>query len=130
MQGTRSIYKNQLFFIYFLFSFKLSFFYSVCPPSLFFSLPFICFFVFCFVLAALGLLCCAWAFSSCGERGLLCCSAWTSHCSGFSCCGAWVLGAQASVVTARRLSSCNAWALGTWASVVVACRLSSCGAWA
>ena len=28
-------------------------------------------------------------FSRCGERGLLCsCSAWASHCSGFSCCGA------------------------------------------
>ena len=26
---------------------------------------------FLFFLAALGLCCCAWAFSSCGERGLL-----------------------------------------------------------
>ena len=36
------------------------------------------------------------------------CSARASHCSGFSCCGAWALGAWASVVVARRLSSCGA----------------------
>ena len=35
------------------------------------------------------------------------CSAWASHCGGFSCCGAW--------------------ALRTWASVVAACRLYSAG---
>ena len=29
---------------------------------------------------------------------------WTSHCSGFSGCGAWALGAGASVVGAHRLS--------------------------
>ena len=34
----------------------------------------------------------------------LCCCAWPSHCSGFSCCGAWALGAQASVVVAHGLS--------------------------
>ena len=44
------------------------------------------------------------------------------HCGGFSCCGAWALGARASVVVARGLSSCGLWALE--------CRLSSCGAWA
>ena len=36
---------------------------------------------------------------------------------GFSCCGARALGAQASVVVARGLSSCGAWALslrGMW----------------
>ena len=32
----------------------------------------------------------------------LCCGAWASHCGGFSCCGARALGAQASVVVARR----------------------------
>ena len=80
-------------------------------------------------MAALGLRCCAWAFSSCSERA--------SHCGGFSCCGAWALGTRASVAVAHGLSSC-----GSWASVVVArglssCgsralehRLSSCGAWA
>ena len=34
-----------------------------------------------------------------------------SHCSGFSCCGAWTLGTQASVVVARGLSSCGSRAL-------------------
>ena len=40
-------------------------------------------------LVVLGLCCCTWAFSSCGEWGLL--SSWSarvSHCGGFSCCGA------------------------------------------
>ena len=40
------------------------------------------------------------------------CGAWGSHCSGFSCCGAWALE--------RRLSSCDSRALEH--------RLSSCGA--
>ena len=42
-----------------------------------------------------------------------------SHCGGFSCCGAQALGAQASVVVARGLSSCGSWALER--------RLRSCG---
>ena len=54
--------------------------------------PKILFYLF---LAALGLCCCAWAFSSCGVRA--------SHCSGFSCCGAQALGVRASVVVARGL---------------------------
>ena len=37
---------------------------------------------------------------------ILRCSARASHCSGFSCCGAWALGTQASVVVVRGLSSC------------------------
>ena len=45
------------------------------------------------------------------------CGARASHCGGFSCCGARALGAQASVVVARGLSSCGSWALE--------CRLSS-----
>ena len=49
-----------------------------------------------------------------------CCGEQASHCSGFSCCGARVLGAWASVVVARGLSSCGSWALEH--------RLSSCGA--
>ena len=63
------------------------------------------------VLAVLGLRCCAQAFSSC--------SAWASHCGGFSCCGAQTLGAQSSVVVACGLSSCGSQALEH--------RLSSCG---
>ena len=46
-----------------------------------------------------------------------------SHCGGFSCCGAWALGTQASVATARRLSSCSTRALDC-------AGFSSCGTWA
>ena len=39
-------------------------------------------------LAVLGLCCCVWAFSSCGECGLISsCGVWASHCSGFLLCG-------------------------------------------
>ena len=56
---------------------------------------FFCFFSFLknnfiyLFLTVLGLCCCAQAFSSCGEWGLLSsCSARAFHCSSFSCCGA------------------------------------------
>ena len=52
----------------------------------------------------------------------LLCSAWASHCGGFSCCGAGTLGVWASVVVACGLSSYGSRALEG--------RLSSCGAWA
>ena len=49
-----------------------------------------------FILAALDLCCCTWAFSSCGERGLLSSrSASASPCGGFSCCGAQPQGERA-----------------------------------
>ena len=48
------------------------------------------------------------------------CGARASHCGGFSCCRAWALGAWASVIVARGLSSCG--------SRVLEHRLSSCGA--
>ena len=67
--------------------------------SLFFK---IYLFIYLF-LAALGLCCCPWAFSSCGERATLRCGVQASHCSGFSCCGAWAFGTRASVVVARGL---------------------------
>ena len=79
-------------------------------------------FIYLFM-AELGLRCCVQAFSSCSEWGLL----FVVAC-GFLivvaslCCGAWALGAQASVVVARGLSSC--------VSSVLECRLSSCGTWA
>ena len=50
----------------------------------------------------------------------LCCCAQASHCSGFSCCRAWALGMQASVVVAHGVSNCGSQALEL--------RLSSCGA--
>ena len=60
-------------------------------------------------LVALGLPCCAWAFSSCGRRGLaaLLCGPRASHCRGSS-------------VAEHSLQS-------IWASVVAACGLSSYG---
>ena len=79
-------------------------------------------------LAALGLRCCAQAFSSCGEQGysflwcvgfslrwLLLLRSTGSRRVGFSSCGAW-----ASLVLAHGLSSCGSRALER--------RLSSCGA--
>ena len=47
------------------------------------------------------------------------CSAQAPHCGGFSCCGVRALGARASVVVARGLSSCGSRSLER--------RLSSCG---
>ena len=60
-------------------------------------------------MAALGLCFCAQAFSSCVERGLLfvvVCGLLIAVAA--FCCGAWALGALASVVVARGLSSCGA----------------------
>ena len=74
------------------------------------------FFIFIYFLAALGLRCCAQAFSGAALR----CRAQASHCGGFSCCGARALGPRASVVVALRLSSCGSRALER--------RLSSFGA--
>ena len=75
----------------------------------------------------LGLRCCARAFSSCGEWGLLFVAVLGPLIAVASRCGAQALGAWASVVVVRGLSSCGSRALGTQASVVVACGLSSCG---
>ena len=73
-------------------------------------------------MAALGLCCCVWAFSSCGGQGLLF----------IVVCGLLIVLAslvvehllyeQASVVSAYRLSSCGSRALKHG--------LISCGAWA
>ena len=75
------------------------------------------FFKIYLLLAASGLRCCARAFS---RGATLRCGVRASHCGGFSCCGAWALGAWASVVVVHGHSSCGLWALE--------CRLSSCGA--
>ena len=74
-------------------------------------------------MAVLGLCCCPRAFSSCGERGLLFLAVRGLLIAGASlCCGAWALGARASVAVAHGLSSAG--------SVVVAHGLScsaACG---
>ena len=71
-------------------------------------------------MAALGLCCCAQAFSSCSKRGLLfdaVCGLLIAVAS--LCCRARALGAWASVAVASGLSSCGSRALER--------RLSSCG---
>ena len=71
-----------------------------------------------YLLAALGLHCCARAFSSYSEQGLLSnCSAWACHCSDFTCC-------RAQALECMRFSSRDTWAPG-YGSVVVAHRLNS-----
>ena len=56
-------------------------------------------------LAALGLHCCAWVFSSCAKHRLLSvCSAQASRCSAFSCCGAQALGRAGSAAVPHGLS--------------------------
>ena len=56
--------------------------------------------------------CFAWAFSSCGEWGLLSSSgAWASHCSGFSCFRVQDLGTGASVAVTDGLSSSVAYGI-------------------
>ena len=57
-------------------------------------------------LAALSLRCCVRALVAASGVTLRC-GAQASHCGGFSCCRAQALGAQASVVAARGLSSCG-----------------------
>ena len=64
-------------------------------------------------MAALGLCCSAWAFSSCSEQGLLSSHAVsTSHCSGFSYCRAHPLGHVG-------FSSCGSQAYSTGSITVV-----------
>ena len=72
-----------------------------------------------FFLAALGLCCCAQAFSSCSEQGLLFVVAHGLLIAVASRCGEQALGTWASVVAVCGLSSCG----------MRARRLSSCGAW-
>ena len=59
-------------------------------------------------LAALGLCCCTRAFSSCGKwwggGATLHCGVRASHCSGFSCCGAWVPRHLGPAVAAQGLN--------------------------
>ena len=60
-------------------------------------------------LAALGLCCCAWVFSSCGEQGQFhSCGSQASQCGGFSCCRGQALGAWAAAAEALRLSCLEA----------------------
>ena len=70
----------------------------------------VCSFIY-LVLTVLGLCCCAWVFSSCGEQGLLYSSgSRASHCRVFDCRRAQALGTWASVAEAlglRCLKACG-----------------------
>ena len=68
----------------------------------------------------LGLRFCTWAFSTCGEQGLLFVAVRGLLIAVAPRCEARALGTWASVVAARGLSSCSSRALE--------CSLSSCGA--
>ena len=58
-------------------------------------------------------LCCAPAFSSCGEQGLLFVAVHELlNCSGFAYCGTQALGLWVSVAAAHSLSICGTRALG------------------
>ena len=81
---------------------------------LFFNYFFKIYFIYLF-LAVLGLCCCAWAFSSCGEQGYS-----LLPCAGFSL--QWLLLLQSTGSRCVGFSRC-----GTQASVVVACGLQSAG---
>ena len=59
-------------------------------------------------------------FSSCGEQGLLSsCSAWASHCGGFSCCGAQAVGYSGTWPLGSRAQAQSLWFMG----------LVVCGTW-
>ena len=81
-------------------------------------------------LAVPGLHCCLGLLCSCSEQGLLAsCSVLASHCGGFSYCGAWAPGTQASVVAVCGLSGCGS-GLQSTSSLVATHRLScpsACG---
>ena len=101
-------------------------------------------YLFLIFLAALGLRCCVWAFSSCGKEGLLfvavhrllivVASLVAEH--GLQVHGLQQLQHTGSVVAACRHQSMLASVVavrglwGAWASVVVVCGLNSCDAWA
>ena len=74
------------------------FFFTLLVVSIYLS------FIYLFM-AVLGLRCCAWAFSSCSERGLLFVAVRGLVIAvACLCCRAWALGARASVVVAHGLS--------------------------
>ena len=86
--------------------------FQIFSPTVWLVFSFFFFFflkLILFFLSVLGLRCCVRAFSSCGERGLLFVAVRGLLIAVASlCCGARAVGARASVVVARGLSSCGA----------------------
>ena len=70
-------------------------------------------------LVVLGLHCCTWAFSSCGEQGLLFLLVLRFLIMQLPCCGARALGMWALSAVALGLGSCGSLALEH--------KISSCG---
>ena len=102
-----------------MFSDVMNFFFFL-RPVLFLKNTFIYLFIIDLFLAVLGLRCCTWAFSSCGEQGLLFLVVPQLLIEVASLVVEHGLLARASVVVACGLSSCG--------SRTVDRRLSSCGA--
>ena len=73
-------------------------------------------------MAALGLHCCARAFSSFTRGATLLCSSQASHCGGFSYCRAQTLGSIGFRSRAAQAEQLRLMGSGVWAL--------SCGAWA
>ena len=77
-------------------------------------------FIYLFIFGCIGSSQLRAGFLQLWRAGATPCGVRASHCGGLSCCEAQALGARASVVVARGLSSCGSRALEH--------RLSSCGA--
>ena len=99
---------------------RINFFTNIASYVLFNNMKFFNKFIFIYLLlAASGLRCCAWAFSSCDKRGLLFVAVHGILIVVASRCETRALGAWTSVVVERGLSSCGLLALEH--------RLSTCG---
>ena len=74
------------------------------------SLYYLCFFKYLYIFSL------RWVFvAACGLSLVVASGGYASQwCAGFSCCRARALGARASVVAARGLSSCGVWAQQLW----------------
>ena len=83
-------------------------FFQISDFTLFFFLKEIgvYFFIYLFIFGCVGSSLLRAGFLQLWRAGAtLRCSAWASHCGGFSCCGAWALGTRAAVVVAPGLQS-------------------------
>ena len=105
---------------FFFFFFKKEVCVPVCVYAHVYMAFYFCFFFLKFIYLFIYWL--SWVFvAACGFSLVVASRGYSLlWCAGFSCCGAWALGTQASGVVARGLSSCGSRALEH--------RLSSCGA--
>ena len=102
-------YRSRTAYFWVSFRWKKNKFLMCSSYCCFFSFKENPFYLFIYLFSAvLGLHCCMWA-SLWRVGATLHCGAWTSHFGGFSCCGAWALGAQVSITAAPGLSRCGVW---------------------